>query len=554
MQCTNGPAPHFYTQKLGNRWWICDPAGNGFFLKGVYDAVMENNNAQTSFITSKYSSGLTPSSTYNWALEQARRLQTWGFNTFAEYAINAVWPANIDPQWGTSDSAIPVKLPFSIPEMTTHYAFINGAGCGMSSPLKDIMNGVGPVYTGYRYGFGDYFDPGYANCVANELANDTWGLQLALKSKYSNYVVYVIIDESDEMGPLDNGPDFGEVGNNGQVGSPGGGAAHTSWITLVTAPTQTSNSSQGVTYPNTTVYTKQELSTWLSTRYSGSITALNTAWGSSYTTFGASGAGWGIGSGILDENGTCPSKQSGQNCWVGDPFTLGASAAFPTAETAAMQADMSAFYVHYLDQYFSVTTNAFHTAAPGYLLQVQLGSWSAPARKEALAEAAKYIDLPLVTVPSQICTDCTDLQARIDFTAQNLGDLPWITFEGFWAQPDSAESAYATGNPGTYATQAARGAGYQSMMSGLINAKDSATGTYHLVGFDWWGLYDMNSQQDNWGLLTPHDDPYDGTSATIAGNGKDQWGYPTGGEADDYGDFIDDVTTANNAVYSALSP
>ena len=52
-----GAAAHFYTEKIGNRWWICDPAGNGFFLKGVYDIVANNNNDQTSFIQAKYAAG-----------------------------------------------------------------------------------------------------------------------------------------------------------------------------------------------------------------------------------------------------------------------------------------------------------------------------------------------------------------------------------------------------------------------------------------------------------------------------------------------------------------
>jgi hypothetical protein len=92
------------------------------------------------------------------------------------------------------------------------------------------------------------------------------------------------------------------------------------------------------------------------------------------------------------------------------------------------------------------------------------------------------------------------------------------------------------------------------MINALANSSDTATGTYHVVGFDWWSMYDMNSQDSNWGLLTPHDNPYDGKSATISGNGSDQWGYPTGGEAGNYGDFIDDVSAANNGVFSLMMP
>lgn len=30
IRCTGGAKPHFYPEQIGNRWWICDPAGNGF--------------------------------------------------------------------------------------------------------------------------------------------------------------------------------------------------------------------------------------------------------------------------------------------------------------------------------------------------------------------------------------------------------------------------------------------------------------------------------------------------------------------------------------------
>jgi hypothetical protein len=543
VTCSSGPAAHFYTQKIGNRWWVCDPQGNGFFIKGVWNAI-PNTNRTTGAIQSKYVGPLS-SWTANWALEQVRRMQSWGFNTVADYAISELWPGTVDPAWGNATNTIPIKLPFAMTEMTTHYAFINSGGeCGASA-LKDLMNGTGAAYTGYHYGFGDYFDPNFGTCVGNLLKNDTWGLQLALNNINSPYLIYLTIDESDETGFLDAGPDFPTVDNaNTGVLQPGYNAANAAWITLVTAPTQTSNSSQGMTYSNTTVYTKQELSNWLFIRYGGSIAALNTAWGSNYTTFGSAG-GWGSGTGIRDEDGTCPAKIAGHTCWVGEPFKL-------AGQSAAMLADMSAFYIHYLDQYFSVETAQFHTYAPGIMLQMQMGSWGAPPPREVLTEAAKYIDLPVMGMtPAWICLNCTDQQARIDFTAKYLGDRPWINWTGFYALPDSTEAAFAPVNP-AYSTQLERGAGYQAMVNLMVNAKTTVYGSYPIVGFDWWSLYDMNSQQANWGLLTPLDNPYDGKSATIIGNGKDQWGYPTGGEHANYGDFIGAVRSANRGIYSSL--
>src|SRR5580704_7266233 len=36
LKCPHGPDHHFFSQKLGKRWWLCDPAGDAFWLKGVY--------------------------------------------------------------------------------------------------------------------------------------------------------------------------------------------------------------------------------------------------------------------------------------------------------------------------------------------------------------------------------------------------------------------------------------------------------------------------------------------------------------------------------------
>ena len=150
----------------------------------------------------------------------------------------------------------------------------------------------------------------------------------------------------------------------------------------------------------------------------------------------------GDGSGILDENGNCPSAANGQSCWVGDVYTL-------AGETAAMQADMSAFYVYYLDQYFSVLRRSLMLRHPASCCRCRSADWGAPPRREVLTEAAKYLDLPIIgNVPSWPCTTCTNDQAEIDFTAQYLGDHPWINWVGFWAQPDSAESAYSHPTPG----------------------------------------------------------------------------------------------------------
>src|SRR5216683_2580559 len=212
VACPNGPQPHFYTQKIGDRWWLCDPAGNGFFMKGVTVIQYNVDSVQLILNETKYIPGPTSNWALNWSMEQAHRLLAWGFNSLADGAYGLMWPTSTDVQWGTSDNTIPVKLPFVYGENTTRYAFQNNAGCGAPSPLKDIMNGVsGTAYSGWRYNYGDYFDPNFSACVAGILQYTAGGATIHQvgTGMHNDYLLYATIDEGDQTGGLfAAGPNF----------------------------------------------------------------------------------------------------------------------------------------------------------------------------------------------------------------------------------------------------------------------------------------------------------------------------------------------------------
>jgi len=56
----------------------------------------------------------------------------------------------------------------------------------------------------------------------------------------------------------------------------------------------------------------------------------------------------------------------------------------------------------------------------------------------------------------------------------------------------------------------------------------------------------------NWGLVSLRDNAYDGKEA-IRAAGVDPWGYPTGGEERDYGNFLGAVIAANAGVEAMLT-
>ncbi|HEY6291340.1 MAG TPA: putative Ig domain-containing protein [Terriglobia bacterium] len=263
--------------------------------------------------------------------------------------------------------------------------------------------------------------------------------------------------------------------------------------------------------------------------------------------------GWGAGHGLLDEDGTCPSKLTGAACWVPtDAYGL-------VGASAAMQNDLDGFLFHFAKTYFATVKGDVEGVAPAALYSPvdPVGGWGAPPRRQILQAAAPYADvLALGSLPP---TDpnhvVTDTQARIDFVAEYAGDKPWFNFQAYQAPPDSYMSPYSS-DP-LFTTQVARGAYYQTAITGMVNTETTA-GNYPVVGLLWWQHYDSWPERANWGLATLRDDPYDGISATTTA-GADSWGYPTGClatfgcEWGSYGDFVDSVTGANLSALDSIA-
>lgn len=541
------PAGRFYTAEVGSRWHLCTPAGNAFWMNGVYnvDATDDGTDYQgvnlKSLVAGKYATGPLPNATLNWALESVNRLQAWGFNTVAEYGIGWTLPVYRSSDWGTADGTIPVKLPFVAFESPSLYSLTNSGGYA-ANPVKNLIAGVkANVYTGYRSQSPDIWDASWNQWLQVALAKDSM-LQQALHGPHNDYLIGVNVDDSDNLEGFGAGVDFVTV--NQGVAEKGYEQPHLGWIILVTSPTQTSNTSLGVTYSDTTVYSKLAFATWLAARYGNSISALNSAWGSSYTSFGSNG-GWGAGSGILDEDGTCPAAH-GVSCWVPtDAFRLNGA-------TPGMLKDLNDFLLYHASHYFSSIKSDLAAAAPGvlYLGPTSIGTWGSPARKEIMEAAAQSVDLLMLPSIPADCSNCGDGQQRLDFIAQYGGNLPWANWEGYQAKADSYMAPYATAGD-ELQTQTARGQLYAARMKLALGAADSS-GVHHIVGLKWWAMYDSRGEQANWGLLTRRDNPYDG-SADKPTAGKDAWGYPTGGEGATYGDFLSSVTAANKAALAAIA-
>jgi hypothetical protein len=497
-------------EKFGKHWLFVTPDGHGFFSTGVFDVVPTPN------AVAKYGN-----QDITWGPQTVRRLQSWGFNTILDHSLLWVYPQQICGGCAGWQNGQPQKMAAVWFIDGSSYPIRNVNNLAPAS-AKDVFQGVNKTYyNGYVAPSTDPYDPNFSAWIKGYM-----GTGEAAAAGNSPWIMGFSLGESDYTFGFGAGStsDFGTVpaGHNGP---------HLGWIVLITNPIQVNNSTWNVTYTDTKVYAKYALHDFLVTRY-GTIAALNAAWSSTYTTFDTAG-GWGTGSGLLDEDG--------RHSWIGSWDTL-------AGETQAMQKDLNDFLFQYASQWFKTQHDAVKAVFPNmmYFGPNVVGSWGTPPRKEILQAAALYIDVLM----TQIGTGAADDQQRLDFTMQYLGDKPIATWLGFPANPDSALSP--TPNPPTFLaanTQVARGQEYTQMMNFFVSATVSATvsgaaGSQPFVGLRWWAHTDSSAEKTNWGLVSLKDNAYNGVEAVIA-PGVDPWGYPTGGEVGNYGDFLTSVISAN---------
>lgn len=519
----------FHLAELDNHWMLITPAGRPFWMRAVYAVNWTDGGpaAAAAFQTRYHGDQIA------FARHAVERLKAWGFNTIADYSSPYVLPVPtyFRPQ-GNSE-----KLPFIRGLNISWYGSINDGHLAPEAFKTLLAGAVDPsVYHGWPGHVPDVFDPNFA-IYARALAADkaTPGHPTVFTEKTatggapqpslvnSPWLLATIPDDSDYLYGFGPGP---EIPGRDDVIHPNIG-----WIVAVTRPTQTENDQVGaangnrhtVHYSDPTVYAKVAWADFLQKRY-GSLTALNAAWGSNYTTFGSDG-GWPNGRGLLDE--------SGRHAWIGnDPLRLSQTA-------PAVRRDMNAFLAVYADQYFRIVSEAIHAATPHQLIfSGVLDESGGLTRVQVLSAAARYCDA------LQLDTD-SSLPQVLPTTFAVTGK-PLFAWIGIRADADSPLGGTWLRRPEGFPTQAQRGAAYAQTVDSLFAAR-ADDDVAPMIGFAWWEYMDKPSEHADWGLVTSDDNGYDGQADTVQ-PGRDAWGFATGGEAANYGDFLSAVTRANEGV------
>jgi len=292
----------FHTEQINTRWWLCTPAGNAYFVQGPEAASCVSSGP---LLAGKYGGNTSTAAT-----DCINELTSWGFNAWGNEQGSGFYTM----KGGFCGGGCPA-LPELDATVTDSYSTIN-MNNRASDAVKDLLSGMGVPYVSNPYrsaipsGCVDSFAPQWEQFTTGYLLND----QLSA-IKTSPYEIGVSIGGSDLGACIFPGPDFDSYPHGHTGNDPG-------WLAMITSPLQTYNPQtiRGPSwgYNDALVYTKAPMAsppascsgtvvangstvepcsvaTYLQQKY-GTITALNTAWGSSYDTsagnsgFGSSGS------------------------------------------------------------------------------------------------------------------------------------------------------------------------------------------------------------------------------------------------------------------------
>jgi hypothetical protein len=563
------------TRTASAKVWTLDPTASGFQWQPpnggapvckfagvslVDDLNLTRAGQDTNVVPNKYPTWAA------WAQAQSNRLRSWGFNAAGQYSSRYETPANF-PSGG-----VPAEVTVQVSGHATrddgsyfHCKSLNWnygtMVCG-SSFYNDKGNGGGQA---------DAFDASCDNgagIAGAYLADLGTGGNSNLYNPSTGYpkignVQLVTTEEGDTMFGLDNQYSHEDL----------------AYDIAAQSPMQTV-SPNGYAYPNKTLDAKIAMRDRLayiygctnggnvgtpiaagddihpssaycgSTEAASSLSALNAAWGTNYTTWSTSDSGgetgikngtyasYGTGTGLLDENGShILASAYRSNCGLN-----GFDGSIPSASwssTAQIEIDLHNFIIYFATTYARNLSAAWAQSSANPHPPIFVPLYDGPSY--VYTAIAPYFNGFWVNPTAGSATgamNLSDLQRIIGAASVSGGKtMPLIIADYSNANPDSPWSA----NPppygeGPHATvQGDRGNAMVSWWSSAIHQQD-INGKYVVVGLEHWAFYDQANEGSNLGLVTcDHDNPYDGSADTA------------NGEAANYGDAITPLSDFLNA-------
>ena len=502
----------FTVAKVGKRWVFVTPQGNAFWMRAVYHGI--EGSLEPKVIQQKYRGDVDL-----WATQRNRRLLSWGFNTLGEYTAQRGLPIGV---WGGAGGNA-VKLPFIIIINALMYGETTPGRLGMKDPLKDIVKGVPQsTFDSYRGSLGDMYDPHLSDAFRGQIAEETRPYTGGFASQ--SWVLGITPDDADFLFGLKTN------GSGAVVQHP-----HPVFLIATTKFDYTSaEDSQGRNYRDHKLYSKYAWVEFLKSKY-GTIEALNGAWDSNYSSFDDDG-GYGEGHGLLDEDGR-------HRAWLGSDAFLLADA------KPAVRSDMDAFLYQFARRYAEVAVKAIRAVDRNHLIfsPACINSEGYEDREQVLRGFADGgIDVFCVGF-NAVKPDLSGNRQTYEVTGK-----PQFAWYAVNAARDSGMHDFKPGyGDHNFASQEERGAAYARDLLDFYDVT-SKDGDHFIAGIDFWELVDNPSEKTNFGLLSRKDNAYDGREAVQA-KGKDPWGFTTGGEDRNYGDFLSTVRNTNFEIQERLT-
>ncbi|HXW54774.1 MAG TPA: Ig domain-containing protein [Candidatus Cybelea sp.] len=596
------PSPHgktgfFRLEEAGNRWLFVDPLGNYFFPLFIEDMdFYDGGDTYKNALAAKYTGGRWSSQTWDLFTQQmVRRARSWGFNAIGVLASNYTLPIVTY----SSDGPNSEKMPFVDMIRPALYGVRDGG-------VQDLIFGSDPaIYNGWRgASFPDVYSPLFSHAIQDQITSDAHALGTAVD--HTPWLIGEGMDDLDYLFGWRNSTNSPHTGWLTAITSPVQTYSAWPWypaIRTLHTDTQVYTKTAWSSFLQRRYGSIQKLNATWKSNYttfgssgvpvreeivgagdgsrkvfskalarstaaphsvavfeSGKMVAgddglgrvrspADTVVGSvnytrgflsvTFKTAPPTGAvitvnywygGWPkricAGTGLLDEDGS--------SRWIGEDFLALSDTDF------AVKADMEAFLKQQLDTYFSEMSSAIRGWLPHHLLAGP-GGLSPMARPIVFQEAGKYIDYLDVGVDDSdvqaagglsraLLNVYSHLQKPIEasLTVTSQEDSPWSTFHR---------------SSDDYPNQRARGETYASKLGTILGLEDS-DGVHFVVDFDFFAWTDKRAESANFGLVSSLDNAYDGTEDQT-NIGYDPWGFKTGGEGRNFGDFIDLVESAN---------
>ena len=527
-----GNFPGYRLGKIAKRWVFVDPLGKVMLLRGLYKATFDQvhqigggqqagrtliNNTRTKYA----GAGI------GWDAATATRLKMLHFNSTASGSRYLGGHG----------------IAFQAQYNTGIYTLSGGFGV-LREAVKDILKyGVNQNLPGQDGWVGrhmiDSFDPKFKQYIDHPDPNGWGGI------RPNPAVLFSQADDGDYMFGFGSGhPDETGATPHDKGWGPHGGMIALIGRPTITGPTTDPRGGTQRWTVDTVNHTKAALVAMLVAKY-GTISALNAAWntGGYYTTFDSAG-GWGVGTGILDEDGMRPRTWLGKD---GPPYyqkAPGQNDYFnSTRWTPNVKIDLDIFLGKMMEAYLKPFAERLQIRWPGALFIGHTGAGARLGmnRKPILEAMGKYCHLARGF--DQSAPESTNKLVR-----QWMGrDIPTVSAV-YFPNNDDGSLYYIKRGDGTQATRGANIA--KTLNIGL--SYHEADGTYPVVGNNFWGMYDQPGERTGWGLFSYNDNPYDGRDYRVTQPDPYTGGRTTLTEDRVYGDVITPIKNAHIAQFTTL--